>query len=268
MSYDTDYQDLDGDDGLAAHENFGSYHRMVEQLRQGKEDPELLKTLYPSIPATYKFELLIKCASLPHAPNCFAFLFDQLSPNWSVNYYEINASRVLDCLLEHNCVQHLEHCFNQLNLPDYRVVSSVARGVSQMSTESLELVLSRALNDVAASALNQALGLSLGSEKYAKMVNVIAPFCQNEHLPHVVLSVLETHFQHPTDNALGVVNDFVTSLPPVAFKKVYQKIHVLVKEHNIEEIRARYSKDKMLSQLETVAAPSLEENTAAVRRKM
>lgn len=247
---------------------FEAYYQMAERLRAGQDDVALLGSLYKSIPASHKYELLIKCASLSASPKCFGYLFDALYDGLKQPHFESDLSKILDCLMINNCVDHLEYAFDRFQIQQCRLVNSVVLGVDEMSHAAVQMVLSKSSHEVAASALNQAFTLSLSDPKYYEMVKTIAPLCGAQHLPDVVFTTMQEYFAYRhKDHSLAVLEEFVIDLDPKTFKKVYQKVHSFVKEHGIESIKARYSKDKMMTQLEGLGA-TVEHDAALPRRKM
>lgn len=268
MHVDNDIHGSEWDEIDASGVRFDAYYEMANCLRANNDDVVLLNKLYKSIPEGHKFELLIKCASLSSAPQCFNYLFDALYEDLRQPHNEAELAKILDSLMENDCAGHLQQSFERFNIQQCRLVNSVVVGVNKMSHTSVQMVLEKAPQDVAASALNHALTLSLRDQKYYEMVKTISPLCAAHHLPDVVYGTMSEYFVYPDkDHSLAIVEDFVTTLEPKTFKKVYQKIHAFVKEHGIESIKARYSKDKMLVQLEGMGAPSAPENSG-MRRKM
>lgn len=268
MHLDNDIHGSEWDENDASGVRFDAYYEMANCLRANKDDIVLLNKLYKSIPEGHKFELLIKCASLSSAPQCFNYLFDALYEDLSKPHNEAELAKILDSLMENDCIGHLEQSFERFGIQQCRLVNSVVVGVNKMSHSSIQMVLAKSPQDVAASALNHALTLSLRDQKYYEMVKTISPLCATHHLPDVVYGAMSEYFVYPDkDNSLAVLEDFVTNLEPKTFKKVYQKIHTFVKEHSIESIKARYSKDKMLVQLEGLGSTA-EVETTGPRRKM
>lgn len=267
MHFDNDIHEDEQSDAGRENVRFDAYFQMAERLRAHHDDIELLKKLYKSVPQGHKFELLVKCASLPSASQCFTYLFEALHKDLKQSHQEADLAKVLDCLMENNCVNHLEQSFDGFNIQQCRLVNSVVVGVDKMSHEAVQTVLRKSTSDVAASALNRALNRTLKNPKYYEMVKTIAPLCESQHLPDVIYSTMSEHFKYfDQEHSLGVVEEFVVSLEPKIFKKVYQKIHPMVKEYNIEVIKARNSKDKMLVQLDGMGQVDAEKTAA--RRKM
>ena len=268
MHVDNDIHGSEWDETEASGVRFDAYYQMANCLRANNDDVVLLDKLYKSIPEGHKFELLIKCASLSSAPQCFNYLFDALHEDLAQPHNEAELAKILDSLMENDCVGHLQQSFERFSMQQCRLVNSVVVGVNKMSHTAVHMVLEKVPQDVAASALNHALTLSLRDQKYYEMVKTITPLCGAQHLPDVVYGTMSEYFMYPDkDHSLAVVEDFVTNLDPKTFKKVYQKIHGFVKEHSIESIKARYSKDKMLVQLEGLGANSPTE-ASGIRRKM
>lgn len=268
MDFDNDIHGDEWNENDQDNVRFEAYFQMAERLRAHQDDVELLQKLYKSIPQGHKFELLVKCASLSTAAQCFTYLFDALYEDLKQPHNEADLAKILECLMENDCKDHLEKSFDRFQIQQCRLVNSVVVGVDNMSHGALQVVLEKASSDVAASALNRAFSRSLANQKYYEIVKTVAPLCASQHIPDVVYTTMAEYFTYPNkDHSLNVVEDFVVELEPKIFKKVYQKIHPMVKEYNVEAIKARHSKDRMLGQLEGVGASDIPENVSH-RRKM
>lgn len=229
-----------------------SYYDVVKTI--GQDNVEFLTKMYSSIPSEYRVELLHKYSASPKDKKCFSFLFEKIKD--SLNESEM--TQVFTYVLHSNSVNHLDDFSHLEKLPIFKKINIAVAGVNNMSLEAVEKFLQMAPSSVASSVLSHAVFLSTSNNKYEKMSQTIFPYANKEDLPHVVTEAFERFVElygplSSSDVSNLPLQEFVAQLDANDFKRVYKKIHRLVKENGLEIIAVRHSKEKMLTAVSEIA---------------
>lgn len=243
-----------------------SYYDIVKTV--GSDNLEFLTKMYSRVPSEYRVELLHKYACSPKDKNCFSFLLEKIKDKLS----ESETTQVFTYVMQSNSVNHLDNCSILENLPIFKKINIAVAGVNNMSLEAVDKFLKLVPASVASSVLSHAVFMSTSNKKYETMAETIFPYANKEDLPHVVTEAFERFVENygplsSSDVSNIPLQEFVVNLESSNFKKVYKKIHRLVKENNLEMIAVRHSKEKML----TIVAEIVEEKgveVSAPRRKI
>lgn len=200
-------------------------------------------------------KLIRKSAVSKNSQDTFAYLwnnkFDILD--------ESTITEVMGDLASNNQVKH----FNLIKLPNipvFRWVNIVNKAITCNSYESLKYLVENLDKSISSSALNFALKRSAAesANKYREVSKLLISNNNKEELPYVFSDVMQFYFNNydiqTQASRFELINELILSVDASTFKKIYKEIHFLVKEHELMDIKSRYSKEKILNSIENIVA--------------